>query len=281
MDATFPVLLVLVSALMHAGWNLIAKRGTDRLLALAAMKAPNMLVALAVLLVAGLPAAGSWPFLLGSWVVNCLYFYFLLNAYRGDLSLAYPVARGVAPLLVLLLSAVAAGEVPGPGGIVGVALVSLAIFVLAARGHITRLHRETLGWAAGVGLTIAVYTVIDGLGARRADNAIGYVAALNVLTGIVMCGTAWLRRGGAAVVAGVRAEWKHGLVGGALMLFAYMIVVYAMTIAPMAQVAAVRESSVIFAAVLGVLVLREPFGARRIVASTILALGVGLLALGR
>jgi drug/metabolite transporter (DMT)-like permease len=278
---SLPLALVLISALMHAGWNLIAKIGQDRLVAMAVMKAPNMAIALVVLVAAGAPAAESWPFLFGSWAVNCLYFYFLTNAYRGDLSLAYPVARGVAPLLVLVLSAFAAQEIPTVPVVVGVMLISVAIFVLAWRPERTPQHVETVLWAGAVGLTIAFYTVIDGLGARRADTVVGYVAALNVMTGIAICATAWVRRGRAAVAEALRRDWKHGLAGGTLMLLAYMIVVYALTIAPMGQIAALRESSVIFAAVLGVFVLREPFGGRRIAASAILAVGIALLVLAR
>jgi len=275
------IILVLVSALMHAGWNLIAKIGGDRLVAMAVMKVPNTLVALLVLIVAGVPARESWPFLLASAGVNCVYFFFLIKAYRGDLSLAYPVARGVAPLLVLVLSMLAAHEMPTPSGVAGVLLISSAVLALAVRRDGSRLHYETLLWAGGVGLTIALYTVIDGLGGRRAGNVIGYVAILNILTGVFVCGTAYARRGHALIATGLRTYWRQGLLGGTLMLFAYMIVVYALTIAPMAQIAALRESSVIFAAILGVIVLREPFGTRRIVASIILAVGIALLALGR
>jgi drug/metabolite transporter (DMT)-like permease len=275
------LVLVLLSALMHAGWNLIAKIGGDRLVAMAVMKVPNMLAALLVLAFVGVPGRESWPFLIVSTCVNCMYFFFLIRAYRGDLSLAYPVARGVAPLLVLVLSAVSAHEMPTPVGVAGVLLISAAVLALAARRNGSRLHYETLVWAGGVGLTIALYTVIDGLGARRSGNVIGYVAILNVLTGIAVCGTAYARRGHALIAAGLRAYWRQGMVGGVLMLFAYMIVVYALTIAPMAQIAALRESSVIFAAILGVIVLREPFGRRRIAASVILDSGIALLALGR
>ena len=276
-----PLILVLLAALMHAGWNLIAKVGADRLVAMAVMKAPNTIVALGVLVVTGLPAAESWPFLFASAVVNSLYFYFLIHAYRGDLSLAYPVARGVAPLLVLVLSAVAVREVPSALGILGVAVISIAIFVLAARSDASRAHTQTIWWAGAVGMTIAVYTVIDGLGGRHAGTTMGYVASLNVLTGIVICTTAWLKRGNAAITGALRVYWRQGLIGGTLMLFSYMIVVYALTLAPMAKIAALRETSVIFAAILGVIVLREPFGARRIAASVILALGIILLVLAR
>jgi drug/metabolite transporter (DMT)-like permease len=275
------LVLVLVSALMHAGWNLIAKLGADRLVAMAVMKVPNMLAALLVVAFVGVPARESWPFLIASAGVNSMYFLFLIRAYRGDLSLAYPVARGVAPLLVLLLSALTLHEMPTRTGVAGVLLISAAVLTLAMRRDGSRLHYETLLWAGGVGLTIALYTVIDGLGGRRSGNVFGYVAILNVLTGVVVCGTAYARRDRALIAAGLRAYWRRGLAGGALMLFAYTIVVYALTIAPMAQIAALRESSVIFAAILGVIVLREPFGRRRIAGSIILVAGIALLALGR
>ena len=272
--------LVLVSALMHAGWNLIAKLGSDRLVAMALMKAPNMVVSATALAIVGLPAGPSWPYVLASASVNCLYFYFLINAYRvGDLSLAYPVSRGLAPLMVLALSAVAASELPTLQGVLGVALISAGIVTVAARRGATRKHYATLLWAGGVAVTIAVYTVIDGLGGRLSGNAVGYVAVLNILTGIAVCGTAVVRRGQVLGTA-LRQHWRNGLAGGTLMLGAYMIVVHAMTLAPMAQVAALRETSVIFAALLGVIFLREPFGARRVVSSAVVAVGIALLALG-
>lgn len=271
--------LVLLSALMHASWNLIAKLGSDRLVAIAVMKLPNLLVALLILAFAGLPDPASWPYLLVSAMVNCLYFYFLIKAYHGDLSLAYPVARGMAPLCVLILSAFAAREVPTPGGIAGVVLISIAILALAIRRGAAPGHYMTLLWGGAVGMVIAVYTVIDGLGGRLAGNTAGYVAALSALTALGVCGAAFAQRGH-AVVQALRSHWKHGLAGGILMLLPYMIVVHAMTLAPMAQIAALRESSVIFAAILGVAFLREPFGGRRILASTVMAAGIALLALG-
>jgi drug/metabolite transporter (DMT)-like permease len=270
---------VLVSALMHAGWNLLAKRGHDGLVAMALIKVPNMAMAVAILAYLGLPAAASAPWLAVSTAVNWLYFYFLINAYRvGDLSLAYPVSRGTAPLLVLLLSLAIAGEVPSLAAGVGVALICVGIFVLAARRGASRQHNLTLLWAAGVGLCIATYTVTDGIGARASGNPISYVAVLNICTGIGLCGVAAWRRG-PALARALRTDWLNGVIGGAMMLGAYTIVVYALTRAPMAQVAALRESSVIFAAILGTLFLREPFGGRRIVASVVVAAGIAFLAL--
>jgi drug/metabolite transporter (DMT)-like permease len=273
--------LVLASALMHAGWNLMAKRGHDGLVAMALIKAPNIVLAAAILAYAGLPAPASWPWLAASTCVNALYFYFLINAYRvGDLSLAYPVSRGMAPLLVLFLSLAVAGEVPSATAATGVGLICLGIFVLAARRGASREHRATLAWAAGVGMCIATYTVIDGIGGRASGNSVGYVALLNILTGVIVCGTATVRRG-AAFTQALRHDWMNGLLGGAMMLGAYTIVVFALTQAPMAQVAALRESSVIFAAILGAIFLREPFGGRRVAASVAVAAGIAMLALGR
>jgi len=276
-----PLVLVLLAAMMHAGWNFLAKAGDDQLVALAVIKGPNTLVALGILLFTGLPARESWPLLAASVTVNCLYFYFLIRAYRGDLSLAYPISRGLAPLLVLALSMLVAHEVPSPIGLLGVLLISGGILVLALRREPSRQHLETLMWAGAVALMIAAYTVIDGLGARRAGTSAGYVAALSALTGVAVCGIAWQQRGGARLLQAVRAGWLRGLVGGLLMLFAYVFVVHAMTLAPMAQVSALRESSVIFAALLGVIVLKEPFGRERVLASALVAAGIVLMASGR
>lgn len=276
-----PLVLVLLAAMMHAGWNFLAKAGDDQLVALAVIKGPNTLVALGILLFTGLPARESWLLLAASVTVNGLYFYFLIRAYRGDLSLAYPISRGLAPLLVLALSMLVAHEVPSPIGLLGVLLISGGILVLALRREPSRQHLETLMWAGAVALMIAAYTVIDGLGARRAGTSAGYVAALSALTGVAVCGIAWQRRGGARLLQAVRAGWLRGLVGGLLMLFAYVFVVHAMTLAPMAQVSALRESSVIFAALLGVIVLKEPFGRERVLASALVAAGIVLMASGR
>ena len=269
--------LVMLAALMHAGWNAIAKRGHDGLVAMALMKVPNMAISLIVLAVVGLPNGPAWPYLLGSTVVNILYFYFLINAYRvGDLSVAYPVARGVAPLLVLVFSFLFLNEVPTRGAIVGVLVISFGIFLIGLQKRATRQHYHAMLWAAGVGLCISIYTIIDGAGARAGGNPVGYVAMLNIFTGIAVCGTAIWRRGPALAVA-LKTDWLNGLIGGTMMLAAYTLVVYALTIAPMAPVAALRETSVVFAAIIGTIMFREPFGAQRILAAVAVAAGIGIL----
>ena len=255
----------------------MAKRGHDGLVSMALIKFPNIFIALAIIAAVGLPAQGSWPFIAASTVMNCLYFYFLLNAYRaGDLSLAYPVARGIAPLLLVALSAVIAHEPPSLLALLGVFVTCAGIFALA-QSRTTSSHRATLAWAGGVGLCISIYTLLDGMGGRLSGNAVGYVAVLNVFTGIAVSGTAFVKRRGAFLQA-LRHDWLNGILGGAMMLGAYAIAVYAMTRAPMAQVAALRETSVVFAAILGAMFLKEPFGARRIAAACAVTAGIAILA---
>jgi drug/metabolite transporter (DMT)-like permease len=273
----FAFSLVMLSALLHAGWNTIAKRAHDGLVAMALIKAPNLVISLVVIAVVGLPNAPAWPYILGSTVVNILYFYFLINAYRlGDLSVAYPVARGVAPLLVLLFSFVLLREVPTVGAVLGVLVICFGIFLIGSQRRATRQHYHAMLWALGVGFCIATYTIIDGAGARAGGNPIGYVAMLNIFTGIAVCGTALVRRK-SALAAALRTDWLNGVIGGAMMLASYTLVVYALTIAPMGPVAALRETSVVFAAAIGAVMLKEPFGRRRVVAAVAVAAGIGIL----
>jgi drug/metabolite transporter (DMT)-like permease len=278
---SWPIALVLLAALMHAGWNAIVKTGRDALVSMALIKVPNMAVAAVVLAIVGLPDRACWPYLAGSVLATGFYFYFLINAYRvGDLSLAYPVSRSVAPLLVMGLSLVALGEVPTVSGFVGVTVISLAILIIGMQRRATRQHYQALLWAAAVGVTIAVYTVLDGAGARVSGTPVAYVALLNICTGVLVC-TAALRSRREALAEALRSDWLRGLVGGVMMLATYTIVVYALTLAPMALVAALRESSVIFAALIGALFLREPFGLRRVGASVAVAAGIAILAVWR
>lgn len=275
------VALVLLSALMHAGWNALVKTGEDSLMALFLVKAPTMAVAAVVLGVVGLPAISSWPYLLASTAITAGYFFFLANAYRvGDLSVVYPIARGVAPVLVLVPSMLLVGERPTASGLGGIAMVSLGILVLAWRSDARGGHLAAIAWAVGVGFFIAGYTVSDGIGGRISGNPVGYAAVLNIMTGIVLCTAVLFLRGGGAAVAALQ-QWKIGLAGGVLMFGAYAIIIFALSRAPIAAVAALRETGVIFAVIIGAAVLNEPFGRRHIAAAMVVTAGVALLVLGR
>lgn len=271
------MLLVLLAAVMHATWNAFVRSGSDTLLSLFAVKAPTIAVAAGALLFVGLPAPASLPYLFASAVINGGYFYFLTKAYdTGDLSVCYPIARGVAPATVLLLSVTVLGETLPPAGYAGIAIVSFGILVLAWRPDRSIPQPAGIAWALAVGLTIAGYTLTDSVGARLSGNPIGYTAVLNILTGIMLCAAVLYLRGRNAAFVSLK-KWKTGVIGGTLMFGAYALVIYALTRAPVASVAALRETSVIFASIIGTLVLKEPLGVRRVIASVFVASGVAIL----
>ena len=164
---------------------------------------------------------------------------------------------------------------PGLGGIL---VISAGIAILAYHPRAMTRHIPDLLRAAGVGLCIAVYTLFDGVGARISGNVLGYTAMLTIFSGIPLIATALFLRGGETVEF-LRREWKAGVIGGVMMFTAYAMVIYALTLSQMAHVAALRETSVIFAAVIGTLILKEPLGVKRVFAAAVVAGGIILLAL--
>lgn len=271
--------LVLLAALMHAVWNTLIKTGGDGLLMFAAMKVPTMVVGVLVLAVVGLPNMASVPYAIGSAAGFTAYCFLLIWAYRvGDLNFIYPVARGTAPLGVALLSGLLLGEYLSGPGLTGILIISAGIATLAYHPQTLARHLPDLLRAVGVGLCIAIYTFFDGVGARISGNVLGYTATMSIFSGIPLVIAAVVMRG--AEVAGfLRREWKIGMLGGVMMFTTYAIVIYAMTLTQMTHVAALRETSVIFAAVIGTLILKEPLGVRRILAATVVAAGIVLVTL--
>jgi drug/metabolite transporter (DMT)-like permease len=271
--------LVLFSALMHAAWNTVIKTGGDGLLMFAVVKAPTMVIAVLVLAVVGPPSMASVPYAIGSAVGFTAYCFLLVWAYRvGDLNFVYPVARGSAPLGVALLSGLLLGEHLSGLGLAGILIISAGIAALAYHPQTFARHIPDLLRAASVGLCIAIYTLFDGVGARISDNVLGYTAMTSFLAGIPLMIIAFFLRG-REMVGFLRHEWKSGILGGVMMFAAYAIVIYAMTLTQLTQVAALRETSVIFAAVIGTLILKESLGVKRIFAATIVAGGIILVAL--
>jgi drug/metabolite transporter (DMT)-like permease len=271
--------LVLFSALMHAAWNTVIKTGGDGLLMFAVVKAPTMVIAVLVLAVVGPPSMASVPYAIGSAVGFTAYCFLLVWAYRvGDLNFVYPVARGSAPLGVALLSGLLLGEHLSGLGLAGILIISAGIAALAYHPQTFARHIPDLLRAASVGLCIAIYTLFDGVGARISDNVLGYTAMTSFLAGIPLMIIAFFLRG-REMVGFLRHEWKSGILGGVMMFAAYAIVLYAMTLTQLTQVAALRETSVIFAAVIGTLILKESLGVKRIFAATIVAGGIILVAL--
>ena len=249
--------VVLLAALLHASWNALVKAGNDRLVVLAIANGIGILISLLIAPFVPLPLAASWPYLLVSVILHTGYYFFLIRAYRvGDLSHVYPLARGLSPMLVALLAALFANEIPPPWGMAGIVLACAGIVSLAFdSGPPWRGDRRPLSFAVGTAVFIAAYTLADGMGVRRAGHALAYIVWLMILDGIpIICFTAYLRRH--QLVASLSGNWRAGCTSGALQFGAYAMVIWAMSLGAMASVSALRETSVIFAAFIGAFVLK-------------------------
>ena len=268
-------LAVLGAALLHAAWNAMLKGGRDTMLDMAIVVAGSALVVVPLLPFIPLPAPESWPYIGASIVIHIGYYTALVGTYRaGDLSHGYPLMRGVAPLLVAGSGAAVLGEMPGLWMWLGILLISGGVTGIAFVGGASFLHnRRATGWALLNAALIAAYTLVDGTGVRLAGSTASYAAWMFFLDGIpYVLIVAWLRR--SELLPYARSYWKRGLIGGTFSVAAYAIALWAMTRAPIAAVAALRETSVIFAAVLGSWFLKESFGRARIVGAASVVLGI-------
>ena len=276
MSGEIAVAIVLLAALAHAGWNALVKTSGDGFLVLVAIRLTGLVFGLVVLAFVPWPHPASWPWLIAATAVHYAYYVLLTNTYRvGDLSQTYPLSRGVAPLLVAVLAWIA-GEALSGAGIAGVTLTAAGIAVLArAAGNAS--GRATL-FALGTGATIAGYTTASGIGVRLAEGVLGYAAALEVLAGLGVLGFALWDRG-PRVARQLVALGQKGMLAGLLSVGGYLIALWAMTVLPIAVVTALRETSVVFGALLGVFLLREPLGARRVIAASMVALGAAVITL--
>lgn len=267
--------LVLLAALMHASWNAVVKADSDRLASFGLVMITGSIMALPVLPFVAFPSAAAWPYLLGSTAIHSLYYFFLLRAYaHGDLSHVYPIARGLGPLLVAMFSGRFAGETLAWHEVGGVLVVSIGITGLAlGSGLAFAAAWRPTAFAVLTGLTIGAYTVTDGLGARYSGDALGYIAWLNLLEGPWLMAIALWRRG-ALLIPYLRAHAWRGLAGGAVATLGYAIAIWALSLGAMAHVAALRETSVLFATLMGTLILGEGFGRRRVVAAALVVAGL-------
>ncbi len=272
--------LVLLAAVLHAIWNAVVKTGEDRVLTMALVIGVGSLIALPVLPFTAIPAPVSWLYLLLSLLLHVGYFIFLLQAYKfGDLSYVYPVARGAAPLLVAAGGAVFAGERLAPGAFAGLLLASLAIASFAFERGVATLRRpRPFVLALVTAAFISSYTVTDALGVRASGSPLGFIAWLFLLSGCPLVGYALVARPG-ALGPYARAHWKLVLIGGTICALAYALVILALTFGAMARVSALRETSVVFAVLIGWIMLGEPFGGRRIVATVLVAAGIAVMSL--
>ena len=253
------------------------KGGSDVLLDTATIVAGAGLIGIPFLLVVPLPAPASWPYIFGSIITHLAYYFLMVNAYRtGELSLVYPLMRGVAPLITAVLGILWLRELPAPISWLGMLLISMGVIALALRptGNAPLLagHGRAVRFALANAAVIATYTIIDGTGARLAGDPWAYIVWLFVLDSIPFSIYMLATRKRSFVEALVARRW-HGLIGGALSAGAYAISVWAMTKAPVALVASLRETSVLFATLIGARLLREKLTARRWV-------GVGAVVIG-
>ena len=276
----FALALVLTAALLHASWNALLKAAEDRACVLAAVSSAHVLAGLVLISLAPLPAPASWPSIGASTLLHYGYYVLLFHTYRhGDLSQVYPISRGMAPALVALSAALFIGESLPPLGWAGLATVSSGIALLALQRGAAHAPGATILLAVLLGLFIAAYSVADGIGVRASGSPFGYMGWLFLLEAPVPLTVIFVRhRAGGRFAA---RTLTLGFLGGFLAVTAYGAVLYAKTIAPLGAVSAVRESSVIIAALFGVFFFGERPWQGRILAATIVVVGVMTLALSK
>ncbi|MEC3917864.1 DMT family transporter [Nocardia sp. CDC160] len=268
----------LFAAVLHASWNAIAHKIPDKTVAFTLVNLGSMIGGIPLVCLAPIPDPRSWIFLGASAALHLAYNGLLMASYRlGDLSQTYPLARGTSPLVVTLAAAVFLGELPSAGQISGVLLISTGLACLVGWGYRAHPARPTAIYAAlATGLMIASYTTVDGVGVRLSHSTLGYIGWLMLLGefGVPLAALTQRRR---ALLTDLRPFWLLGLTGGLCSVLAYGIILWAQTRADLADVAALRESSIIVGALIGTLWFKESFGAPRIVATCAVTAGIALM----
>ncbi|MGY5779190.1 EamA family transporter [Rhizobium sp. LEGMi135b] len=273
------IALVLFGALLHATWNAIIKAGTDKSLDAALVSAGGAVAALPLLPFLPLPASAAWLFIGASAILQFAYFQLVAAAYRaGDIGLVYPLMRGVAPLIIVSTSSFILKESLSGGALIGTMTICGGILTLAFEAR--KGSRKAIVLALANAVVIATYTYVDGIGARISGNSVSYTLWMALLPPLLLFAWAISQRGVNAVAAHVRYNWWRGLIGGSGSIASYGLALWAMTKAPVAMVAALRETSILFALVISVVVLKERSSIWRYIAGAIIAAGVLVLRLG-
>ena len=273
------IVIVIGAGAVHACWNAIAKQVEDGLMAFAWIGLAAGAIGAVGLVFTGMPYRAAIPYAVASGVIHLGYNLGLMNSYRlGAFNQTYPIARGISPLVVAVGAYFFAHEHLGAAALAGVVILAVGLMSLAfSAGRITRADSPAVIAAIFTGLTIAAYTIVDGLGVRHSHDPWAYAALLFVLEGPPIAVVAAFRR--------PASQWRdtsamrYGVLAGSLSVIAYGIVLWAQSRAPLAEVAAIRETSVVFAALIGFLVLREDFGRRRVAAAVVIATGIVLIGL--
>ena len=269
------IALVLTAAVLHASWNAMVKSGGAPEYSIAAYQMVGAVVCIALVPWVPFPNASAWPFIIASALIHNVYYFTLAQCYRsGDLSLVYPLFRGLAPVLVALGAGWFTGEWISSSAMIGVGLVSFGLISLSIfSGGKARASSAAIKWGLITSVMIASYTIVDGLGVRSTDNSFSYILWLFILEPIPI--VTW-------ILFSHRQDWfaylrmnpKTIAIGGVASSTAYGLVIFAMGLGAMALVSSLRETSVIFAALIGTLILKEPFGRQRIFAACFVAIGI-------
>jgi drug/metabolite transporter (DMT)-like permease len=277
---THVFLAVIAAAACHAIWNAMLKVRLEPLLAVSLISVACGAVTAPFLPAVPVPSAAAWPWLVGSLVIHLGYYWALGQAYRGgDLGQMYPIARGTAPLFTAAGAFLILGEGMSATGVLGIAVLALGVLLLSLKGgREVRLEPRAVGFAVLTAAMISAYTLVDGTGARADPTPYGYIVWLIFLDGVMMLvvGVAWWGR---SFLADLRNHGGLILAGGAFSTISYAIAIWAMSKAPIAMVAALRETSVLFAAIISVIFLREPLLPIRIAAAILVAAGMMLVRL--
>ena len=272
------VLAALAAAFIHASWNAILRSGTgDRVLDAAGVALGWAIAGAAMIAYSGPPPLDVWPYLLASSLVHASYIRVLAAAYgKGDLSHVYTVARGVPPVIIALGAFIWAQEAPGAQTALGLVLICAGIFAV---GFSPIAPASATLFALIVGVHVATYSLIDAFGARASQDAIAYTGAMIIGSAIALLALVAVERGPSTIFNYWRTDLKTGLIAGAAGGIGYGLILWAQTVAPIAPIAALRETSIVFGALIGFFFLRESVGRRRWTGAAIVSLGAGLIAL--
>ncbi|GAB4538857.1 MAG: DMT family transporter [Ruegeria sp.] len=274
----FVIAIILSAAILHAVWNAIVKTAGDRTTTLGLVAFGHVIPASVMILVLPFPTGESFVYILLSTVVHFGYYFMLGKAYQhGDLSVVYPIARGIVPALVALWAFLLVDEVLPLQAWVGIGLIAVGIQLSSWSSLRQGVGGAALGFAVGTGLCISVYSVVDGIGVRLSGNTLSYWA-WGAFLHLFIAGFVGFRRRRVLTQLPART-WTIGILGGFVSMLAYGLVLYAKNLAPLGAVSALRETSVIFAALIGFVFLHEGYWVRRLGAAVLMAGGVALVGL--
>ena len=278
------VAAALLSALLHAGWNAAVKANRHPAQAMMAQMVLGALLVAPLLLWTGLPAAGAWPWIAGSALLNLVTVHALLRAYElGGFGIVYPVVRALAVLFVVPLAALVTGHLVGWGAFAGIAIIAAALGILAwdaSRGHgpgSDGLASGAIGWAALAGLGTAAYILYDAQGVRASGSPLAYGFVASICNALAMC---WRQRRAGPVWPQLKGQWLYALPVAVASMVSYLLILWVWNHAPIAPAAALRDTSAVFAILIAVVWLREPLTRTRLAAVLLAAAAVPLLRLG-